>query len=124
MSALSRRQFMAAMMAGGVMTAAGLWMPGTKLISIPKRIVVPPGYVRIILDDNNHNDNNHNGYPVRDITDPLPVGVNGRIMLIPRGVPVNVPQVYVSVLDNCNDPNFRRGTGRPWLPYPYRRLAA
>ncbi len=36
MSALSRREFIAAMMAGGVMTAAGMWWPGTKLISIPK----------------------------------------------------------------------------------------
>ena len=40
---LSRREFIAALMAGGVITAQGLWMPGTKLISIPKRIMVPPG---------------------------------------------------------------------------------
>lgn len=29
---------MAAMLAGGVMTAEGLWMPGTKLISIPRPV--------------------------------------------------------------------------------------
>ncbi len=33
---LSRRQFFAAIAAGWVVTAEGLWMPGTKLISIPK----------------------------------------------------------------------------------------
>jgi hypothetical protein len=31
----SRREFMAMMAAGAVMTAEGLWMPGQKLISIP-----------------------------------------------------------------------------------------
>ena len=34
---LSRRQFLSALAAGGVVTASGLWMPGEKLISIPKR---------------------------------------------------------------------------------------
>lgn len=33
---LSRRQFFAMLAAGWVVTAEGLWMPGTKLISIPK----------------------------------------------------------------------------------------
>lgn len=32
---------------------------------------------------------------------PVPVGVNGRIMLIPRGTPVWVPEPYVSVLQNA-----------------------
>ena len=32
---MNRRDLLKAMMAGGVMTAAGLWMPGQKLISIP-----------------------------------------------------------------------------------------
>lgn len=34
---LNRRQFLAALAAGGVVTAAGIWMPGEKTISIPKR---------------------------------------------------------------------------------------
>ncbi len=34
---LTRRELLAGIMAGGVMTAAGLWMPGTKMISIPSR---------------------------------------------------------------------------------------
>lgn len=34
---MDRRQFLAALAAGGVVTAAGLWMPGQKLISIPKK---------------------------------------------------------------------------------------
>ena len=33
---MNRRQFIAAIAAGGVVTAEGLWMPGRKLISIPK----------------------------------------------------------------------------------------
>jgi hypothetical protein len=32
---MTRRELLAGMLAGGVMTAAGLWVPGTKLISIP-----------------------------------------------------------------------------------------
>ena len=34
---MNRRKFLAFLAAGGVVTAAGLWMPGQKLISIPKR---------------------------------------------------------------------------------------
>jgi hypothetical protein len=33
---MNRRELLCALAAGGVMTAAGLWMPGQKLISIPK----------------------------------------------------------------------------------------
>lgn len=33
---MNRRQFLAAFAAGAVMTAEGLWLPGRKLISIPK----------------------------------------------------------------------------------------
>lgn len=41
---VSRRQFIAAMAAGMVMTAEGLWVPGQKLISIPSRkIFLPAG---------------------------------------------------------------------------------
>jgi len=34
---MDRRKFLAAMAAGAVVTAEGLWIPGSKLISIPKR---------------------------------------------------------------------------------------
>jgi hypothetical protein len=47
---LTRRQFLAAMMAGGVMTAAGLWMPGEKLISIPSRKIYLPRCSLAYLD--------------------------------------------------------------------------
>lgn len=48
---LNRREFMAAMLAGGVMTATGLWMPGEKLISIPsKKIFVPAGRLAWVQD--------------------------------------------------------------------------
>lgn len=41
---MNRREFMAMLAAGGVMTAAGIWMPGEKVISIPSRkIFVPAG---------------------------------------------------------------------------------
>ena len=33
---MNRRQLLKALAAGGVLTASGLWMPGQKLISIPK----------------------------------------------------------------------------------------
>lgn len=35
---MNRRKFLAFLAAGGVVTAAGLWMPGQKLISIPRII--------------------------------------------------------------------------------------
>ncbi len=34
---MDRRKFLAAMAAGAVITAEGLWMPGSKLISIPEK---------------------------------------------------------------------------------------
>ena len=40
----SRREFLAAMMAGGAVVAGELWIPGQKLISIPSRkIFIPEG---------------------------------------------------------------------------------
>ena len=33
---MNRRKFLAAMAAGAIVTAEGLWIPGQKLISIPK----------------------------------------------------------------------------------------
>ena len=44
MPKLTRREMLAMIAAGGVVTAAGIWMPGTKLISIPKRVIVPNLY--------------------------------------------------------------------------------
>ena len=38
---MNRRKFMAMIAAGGVVTATGMWMPGSKLISIPKKSGVP-----------------------------------------------------------------------------------
>ncbi len=34
---MNRRKFMAAIAAGAIITASGLWIPGQKLISIPKK---------------------------------------------------------------------------------------
>jgi len=34
---VNRRKFLAFLAAGGVVTATGLWLPGQKLISIPKK---------------------------------------------------------------------------------------
>ena len=34
---MNRRKFLAMIAAGGVVTASGMWMPGQKLISIPKK---------------------------------------------------------------------------------------
>lgn len=36
---MNRREFFAAVAAGAVMTASGLWMPGQKLISIPRQLL-------------------------------------------------------------------------------------
>jgi hypothetical protein len=38
---MDRRKFLAAMAAGAIVTAEGLWMPGQKLISIPKKFGTP-----------------------------------------------------------------------------------
>lgn len=35
-------------------------------------------------------------------SEPVPVGVNGQIMVIPRGKPVDVPKAYVHALSNAN----------------------
>ena len=86
---LSRRQFMAALLAGGVVTAEGLWMPGTKLISIPESTIVMPSerMVRIML--------------LGSGKQPLPVGVNGKVVLLPYGKPVEILQRYVDALQNA-----------------------
>ncbi len=39
---MNRRELLACLVAGGVITAAGLWMPGQRLISIPSDIVSGP----------------------------------------------------------------------------------
>jgi hypothetical protein len=38
---MNRRELLKAIAAGGVITAAGLWMPGSKLISIPNISRIP-----------------------------------------------------------------------------------
>ena len=45
---MNRRELLKALAAGGVITAAGLWMPGSKLISIPKIIERPFPYGWIV----------------------------------------------------------------------------
>lgn len=46
---LSRREFLAAIAAGAIVTAEGLWVPGQKLISIPSRkIFLPAGNLAFI----------------------------------------------------------------------------
>ena len=41
---MNRREFFAAIAAGAVVTAEGLWLPGSKLISIPSgEIFIPEG---------------------------------------------------------------------------------
>ena len=39
---ISRREFFAFLAAGGIVTATGFWLPGQKLISIPKQSEVYP----------------------------------------------------------------------------------
>ncbi len=47
----SRREFLAAMGAGGMVIAGELWIPGQKLISIPSRkIFIPEGRLAWIED--------------------------------------------------------------------------
>ena len=48
---MNRRDFLARMLAGGVVTAAGIWMPGEKLISIAsKRYFVPDSVLAWFMD--------------------------------------------------------------------------
>lgn len=55
-------------------------------------------------------------------TQKVPVGVNGRIYLIQRGVPVSVPESVVEVLNNATvhkwDSEMKKRTSVP--SYPYR----
>ena len=49
---MNRRELLLALAAGGVGTVEGLWMPGTKLISIPKRPAnwsLHPSYLHNVL---------------------------------------------------------------------------
>ena len=51
MPAMNRREFIAAMAAGMIVTDAGLWMPGQTLISIPsKRFFIPKGTLAWLED--------------------------------------------------------------------------
>ncbi len=104
---VNRREFLAALAAGYVVTAEGLWLPGKKVISIPKREVVQPDYLRIILEGEGN---------------PLPVGVNGKILMIPYGEVVNVPKEFVRVLDDAMQFDLDNRAG-PLLVHPYRLAA-
>jgi hypothetical protein len=62
--------------------------------------------------------------------EPVPVGVNGRVMLIPRGEEVEVPQSYFEVLKNAikhiYEPLKDGGINpvpRKVAMYPYQRIA-
>lgn len=62
--------------------------------------------------------------------EPVPVGVNGRLMLIPRGEEVSVPYPYFEVLQNAvkhiYDPLPEGGisnTPRKVPAYPFQRVA-
>lgn len=47
----------------------------------------------------------------------VPVGVNGKVYLIKRGVPVDVPEEVIGVLKNANKVKFDRGpNGEPINP--------
>jgi hypothetical protein len=62
--------------------------------------------------------------------EPVPVGVNGPIMLVPRGEPVEIPYAYYEVLKNAvkdiYDPLPDGGMNpvpRKVPAYPFQRLA-
>lgn len=46
MGSFSRREFMAAMAAGGAVIAGDLWIPGEKVISIPKPVITVADRIR------------------------------------------------------------------------------
>ncbi|MCA0276250.1 MAG: hypothetical protein LCH86_09610 [Proteobacteria bacterium] len=60
----------------------------------------------------------------------VPVGVNGKVYLIKRGVPVDVPEAVVAVLKNANKVQYDRGpNGEPINPtlvptHPFSILSA
>lgn len=53
---LSRREVFKALVAGGVLTATGLWMPGEKVISIPSGKVFDPQRFVTLLSTGAHSD--------------------------------------------------------------------
>lgn len=62
--------------------------------------------------------------------EPVPVGVNGRVMLVPRGEEVEIPQPYFEVLKNAvkhiYEPLKDGGINpipRKVAMYPYQRIA-
>lgn len=77
-----------------------------------------PKRVRIILEEN-------------DAIPPtgLPIGHNGRVIVIMPGEIVDIPEHYLEILDNAitsvpvKDPQTLQVVGeRPRMRYPYRRL--
>jgi len=61
-------------------------VPITESQALPKE-----GYRRIILQETDDSDG----------MEPVPVGVNGKIMLVPRGKEVDIPEAYYHVLCNA-----------------------
>ena len=45
---MTRRQFLAVLMAGGVVTAEEIWLPGRKLISIPKPPIITRAEIELL----------------------------------------------------------------------------
>ena len=41
--------------------------------------------------------------------DPVPIGVNGRVMLVPRGKEVEIPHAYFEVLKNAKRFDYEPG---------------
>ena len=59
---MDRRTFLAAMAAGAIVTAEGLWIPGQKLISIPKRFdLSPESLEEIWIEIDEHDENLFHG---------------------------------------------------------------
>lgn len=80
---------------------------------------VPSGAVRIIIQRSDEVGGD----------EAVPVGVNGRVMLIPRGEPVTIPLAYFEVLQNAVTHRYEslRDGGLNPVPravpmYPFQRL--
>lgn len=66
----------------------------------------------------------------RDVRD-VPLGLNGKIILVKRGVPVDLPEEFLEILDNAKETRYFEETdtdGRKKLvpqivhSYPYQRV--
>lgn len=57
----------------------------------PKGQEIAPGKVKIIIQRTDDSGGD----------EPVPIGVNGKVMLVPRGEEVGIPMAYFRVLENC-----------------------